>query len=95
MLSVTLFLVFSADVTAVDNFQWTALHHACHRMYSTQSGCTCISLYLIVCLQMNAVRKIVEAGADLNAQSINGGTPIMRAVESSQTEIVQYLLEKG
>ena len=67
----------SADIQAVDNFHWTALHFACH------AGL----LDLIVML--------VERGADLDATTMNGATPLMRAVESSRPDCVQFLIDSG
>ena len=54
---------------------------------------TCCSVDLYV--KMNAVVKVVEAGADINSQSQHGGTCLMRAIQSSQVDIVRYLLDKG
>ncbi|XP_029654757.1 ankyrin repeat and EF-hand domain-containing protein 1-like [Octopus sinensis] len=45
--------------------------------------------------RLDVVAHLVEAGADVNAISLNGGTPITRAIESSAFDVVKYLLEKG
>ena len=41
------------------------------------------------------VRLLLNSGAIIDKQSFNGGTPIMRAIESSQRDIVKLLLERG
>ena len=37
----------------------------------------------------------MDKGAQLEATTINGATPFMRAIESSKPEVVQFLIEKG
>lgn len=46
-------------------------------------------------VQERLVRLLLDAGANIDAQSVNGGTPLMRAIETSQKEIVKLLIEKG
>lgn len=41
------------------------------------------------------VELMLESGANLESTTLNGATPLMRAVESSKPEVVQYLIEKG
>ena len=41
------------------------------------------------------MRLLLDAGAAVDAQSVNGGTPLMRAVQTSQAAIVKLLLERG
>jgi ankyrin repeat protein len=41
------------------------------------------------------VKLLLDGGALLDNQSFNGGTPLMRAIETSQRNIVKLLLEKG
>ena len=41
------------------------------------------------------MRLLLDAGCNIDAQSVNGGTPLMRAIETSQREMVKLLLEKG
>ena len=67
----------SADIAAVDNFHWTALHFACH------AGL------------MDLIVLLIERGADIDAVTMNGATPFMRAVESSRPDCVQYLIDAG
>lgn len=38
---------------------------------------------------------MLGAGACIDSQSFNGGTPLMRAIETSQRSIIKLLLEKG
>ena len=44
---------------------------------------------------LEIVDILLEAGANINAVCLSGGTPLNRAIESSRVELVQYLLEKG
>lgn len=67
----------SADINAVDNFHWTALHFACH------AGL------------LDLIAMLVERGAELDATTMNGATPLMRAVESSRPDCVQFLIDAG
>ena len=46
-------------------------------------------------VQEKVVKLLLDAGANIDAQSINGGTPLMRAIETSQKEIVKLLIERG
>lgn len=41
------------------------------------------------------MKLLLDAGANIDAQSVNGGTPLMRAIETSQKDIVKLLLERG
>lgn len=41
------------------------------------------------------MRLLLDAGANIDDQSSNGGTPLMRAIETSQKDIVKLLLEEG
>ena len=44
---------------------------------------------------MDMVQLLIENGALIDAQSWNGGTPLMRAVESTNTLLVQLLINLG
>lgn len=44
---------------------------------------------------IDRVRKLIDAGADVNYAKIVGVTPLSRAVEERQSEIVKLLLEAG
>ena len=43
----------------------------------------------------DVVEILLQNGAQLEAVAMNGGTPIMRAIESCRPEIVQMLIERG
>lgn len=38
---------------------------------------------------------LLDKGANLEARTINDATPLMRAIESSNVNLVQYLIDKG
>ena len=44
---------------------------------------------------MDVIMYLLDKGAHLEAKTLNGATPIMRAIETSKPEIVQYLVDKG
>ena len=41
------------------------------------------------------VKLLLSKGVNLDTQSYNGGTPLMRAIETSQKSIVKLLIEGG
>ena len=43
----------------------------------------------------DCVEHLLDSGANVDDQAINGATPLMRAIQSSQPEIVRLLIEKG
>ena len=45
--------------------------------------------------QEDLVQLLLENGAEMDAQTINGGTPLMRAIESSREAVVELLISKG
>ena len=45
--------------------------------------------------QIDLVQLLLEHGAEMDAQTINGGTPLMRAIESSRESVVEFLISKG
>ena len=47
------------------------------------------------CGQLDVVKLLLDNGADIDAQAINGGTPLMRAIENSKQTVVSYLISKG
>jgi ankyrin repeat protein len=44
--------------------------------------------------QLNVVRMLVDAGANINHESITSAIPLSRAIENSASDIVEYLIEK-
>ena len=38
---------------------------------------------------------LLERGAELDTQTFSGGTPLMRAIESSREGVVEFLISKG
>ena len=44
---------------------------------------------------IEAVRKLVNAGANINARSQNGLTPLMIAASRGRSNIIRYLVNKG
>ena len=45
--------------------------------------------------QVDLVQFLLEQGAEIDGQTINGGTPLMRAIESSREAVVELLISKG
>lgn len=45
--------------------------------------------------QLDIVQYLLDNGAELDAQTTNGGTPIMRAIESSRESVVSFLIGRG
>ncbi|MDB5192441.1 MAG: hypothetical protein JWQ96_2004 [Segetibacter sp.] len=44
---------------------------------------------------LNTIKLLVEAGADVNAKTVDGVTPLMLAGLNAKLEVVAYLLSKG
>lgn len=45
--------------------------------------------------QVDLVQLLLEHGAEIDVQTINGGTPLMRAIEGSREAVVELLISKG
>lgn len=45
--------------------------------------------------QLELMELLVEAGADVDAQALNGGTPLMKAIQCSQLSCVNFLIKAG
>lgn len=45
--------------------------------------------------KLELVKCLVEAGADVNAQSIHGHTPIMYAAFQQKFDVISYLIDHG
>lgn len=41
------------------------------------------------------MKLLLDHGANVDAQAVNGGTPLMRAIETSQKVVVKLLLDRG
>jgi ankyrin repeat protein len=76
---VELLLKSSAEVSARDSMGWTALMHATRRRQEN----------------LDAVRTLVRAGADVNASHKQGGTALSVAAHNGHTKVVQFLIEAG
>ena len=44
---------------------------------------------------LDTVEYLLEHGALMEAVTLNGATPLVRAIESSKPDVVQYLINKG
>lgn len=44
---------------------------------------------------MELVELLLEAGAAIDAPTLSGGTPLMRAIQSSQLPCVDFLIKAG
>lgn len=45
--------------------------------------------------QLDLVRLLLDNGAEMDAVALNGGTPLMRAIESSSLDVVSFLIDRG
>ena len=45
--------------------------------------------------QLDVVEYLIENNAIMDLSTINGGTPLTRAIESSRDSVVEYLIKKG
>lgn len=45
--------------------------------------------------QLDVVQLLLGNGAEMDPVALNGGTPLMRAIESSSFDVVTFLIEKG
>lgn len=51
--------------------------------------------YAAVSGSVKSMRMLVEAGADINAFSPNGTTPLMMAAREGKEQAVRFLMSKG
>lgn len=89
---VRLLIVRGADVNARSRFSHeTALMCAC------DNGYWCVRPKRVTYgdRSAEAARLILEAGADINAQDIDGMTALMHACRNGQINIVRFLLKSG
>ena len=103
---VTILIDFKANVNATDDFGLTPLHVAA--MASHAGGWGYIKPMMAVALvpsaddcngdvgeQIDIIKALVEAGADVNAVNGKGETPLQLAVNSNRVKIVAALKELG
>jgi len=51
------------------------------------------SIILFLCLILLLLQELLYAGAEGNAVTWNGATPLMRAIESGKVDVVKFLLD--
>ena len=45
--------------------------------------------------QLDVVQTLTEKGGEIDAPTLNGGTPLTRAIETSREDVVRYLIHCG
>ncbi|KAL0165409.1 hypothetical protein M9458_041162, partial [Cirrhinus mrigala] len=45
--------------------------------------------------QLDIIQLLLEAGASVDLPTLNGATPLMRAIESCRPSCVEYLIKAG
>lgn len=45
--------------------------------------------------QLDIIKLLLEAGASVDPPTLNGATPLMRAIESCRPSCVEYLIKAG
>jgi ankyrin repeat protein len=100
-----------ADVNVKDKRQYTALFHAIEAMYDDvalvlmsqpsldpnvqgKNGTTALISYVWQD-RKDAVEKLLERGANVNAQDADGDAPLHGAAQNGNVEILNLLLDKG
>ena len=100
-----------ADVNVKDKKGYTALFHAIEAMYDDvalvllsqptldpnargKNGATALISY-VWRTRRDAVEKLLERGADVNAQDADGDAPLHGAAQIGDVEIINLLLDKG
>ena len=108
---VNLLIHGGADPNVTDNNGYTALLHAIEARYDQVeqvllnhpkldphargfNGVTALSKY-VWREQKDAVQKLLDLGADVNAQDNDGDAPLHGAAQSGNVEILDLLLAKG
>ncbi|KAM7208307.1 ff7e848e-065a-48d5-bce0-8fa9aa0ca199, partial [Naviculisporaceae sp. PSN 640] len=72
------------DVNARDWWSWTPLHYACHFGFRRRQAD-----------QADAVRMLLDHGADIHARSDSGITPLLLAVWCCNVPVARLLLDRG
>ncbi len=72
------------------------------RVFTLAAGATLLLLLNCTTIQqaayhgnLNTIKEMIQAGADLNQPDKNGWTPLMHASSRGHLDIVRYMVEKG
>jgi len=74
-------LSFGCDVNVRDFIGFTPLHHCCNQFGNP--------------VTLRLARRLIRAGADVNAVSRVGSTPILEATHNLKYDIVEFLVKNG
>ncbi|KAI1084957.1 ankyrin [Whalleya microplaca] len=85
---VRLLIKHGAKVDDVDNHNYTALHHACHIDVEDPDPAQSLR-------RVNIVKQLIEDGADINAKTDEGLTPLLLACRALDELLVESLLSVG
>ncbi|KAM7199990.1 Ankyrin repeat-containing domain protein [Rhypophila sp. PSN 637] len=72
------------NINAQDNWGWTPLHYACHFGFRQRQGD-----------QADAVKILLDNGADIHAETYTGVTPLLLAFWTCNLPVVKMLLDRG
>ncbi|KAM3860928.1 ankyrin repeat and EF-hand domain-containing protein 1-like, partial [Diretmus argenteus] len=81
------YLGLGADVNACDQFCWTPLHHAAR---AGQVDCVKLLVEAVTCAWLGDITWAI-----IDAPAVNGGTPLMKAIEGSRPCCVDFLIKSG
>merc|ERR1712228_787317 len=95
-------LDMGCDFNSVDQFGWTALHHACTAVGQQKKKSKIIhenknspAKIESTVVGLDVIKLLVEAGANVNQKTTCGATPLIRAIQASSQPAVEFLLENG